>query len=128
MLDGHQPSIQAAQVGLIWKLENRIMYTRGGGAWNTWQEEDAWTSTDTASSSRPSAPATETPAGEGTKDRKLKCSQIIGQGDDSEFTVLPEEKKRLWLQQYVQLTGAVPEEEEEPTLEQLSALRKRQKA
>ena len=41
---------QAVQVGLVWRLCRRISWTRGGGNWSEWIDEDPWVS-------RPSAAA-----------------------------------------------------------------------
>ena len=60
-----------------------------------------------------------------TKERTLKFTQVLDQGDDGEFEVLNEEDKMALLQKFINTTGALPEEEEEPTIEQLSALRKK---
>ena len=38
--NAHLTAIQAAQVGLVWKLARRLMYVRGGGRWDDWVEED----------------------------------------------------------------------------------------
>ena len=59
------------------------------------------------------------------KERKLKMTQVLDQGDDTEFTVEPESMRATWTQRVVALTGGYPQPEEEPTLEQLSALYRR---
>ena len=55
----------------------------------------------------------------------MKFTQVLDQGDDGEFEVLNEDDKLLLLQKYINTTGSMPEEEEEPTIEQLSALKKK---
>ena len=60
-----------------------------------------------------------------TKERTLNFTQVLDQGDDGEFEVLNEDDKLLLLQKYINATGSMPEEEEEPTIEQLSALKKK---
>ena len=52
-------------------------------------------------------------------------TQILDQMDDGDFTVQTEEMRAKWYQRYVQVVGGYPPEEEDPTLEQLSALQKR---
>ncbi|CAJ1345374.1 unnamed protein product, partial [Effrenium voratum] len=47
------------------------------------------------------------------------------QADETEFMVEPEETRAKWVTQYVSLTGGLPPEEEEPSMEQLSALSRR---
>lgn len=72
--------------------------------WSSWIEEDVWTTAEPpAQAAAPNAPETSNAAV--TKERKLKCSSIIDQGDDSEVIVLPEEKRKMWLQHYIQLMG-----------------------
>lgn len=55
----------------------------------------------------------------------MKFTQVLDQGDDGEFEVLNEEDKMALLQRYITATGAMPEEDEEPTIEQLPALKKK---
>ena len=120
-------AIQAAQVGLVWKLARRLMFVKGGGQWDEWTEEDPWSSTPTSPSKASMKKESSSP-GETTKESKertLKFTQVLDQGDDGEFEVLNEEDKMVLLQRYVNSTGAMPEEEEEPTIEQLSALKKK---
>lgn len=71
---------------------------------------------DTMVTTTPTAPSSE---------RKLKMTQILDQNDDGEFTVQNEEARARWYQQYIAVVGGWPLEEEEPTMEQLSALEKR---
>ena len=52
-------------------------------------------------------------------------TNIIDQGDDGDFTVEGEEAKARWYQNHLRTMGGWPSEEEEPTIEQLSALNKR---
>eukprot|EP00439_Symbiodinium_sp_Y106_P062280 s4095_g9.t1 len=41
----------AVQIGLVWRLCRRISWTRGGGDYNAWVDEDPW-----AKSSAPAGP------------------------------------------------------------------------
>lgn len=52
-------------------------------------------------------------------------SNILDQGDDGVFTVEGEDAKARWYQNYLRTLGGWPSEEEEPTIEQLSALNRR---
>ena len=125
-LPGGRPlsAVQAAQVGLVWKLARRIMYTKGGGLWEDWTEEDPWDAPSTTSPSKRTATSSKKDDKD-TKERTLKFTQVLDQGDDGEFEVLTEDDKLLLLQKYINTTGSMPEEEEEPTIEQLSALKKK---
>eukprot|EP00435_Cladocopium_sp_Y103_P018977 s4373_g4.t1 len=61
----------------------------------------------------------------GPTDRKLKVSQVLDQGDDGEFWVETEDTRAKWLERHRLATGGLPSAEEEPSLEQLSALARR---
>ncbi|CAJ1451521.1 unnamed protein product, partial [Effrenium voratum] len=56
---------------------------------------------------------------------KMKMTHVLDQADETEFMVEPEETRAKWVTQYVSLTGGLPPEEEEPSMEQLSALSRR---
>jgi hypothetical protein len=58
-------------------------------------------------------------------ERKMKMTQVLDQGDDGEFIVQGEDARAAWYQQYLATVGGWPPEEEDPTLEQLSALQRR---
>lgn len=60
-----------------------------------------------------------------TGERKLKFSQVLDQSDDGEFIVSSETQKQVRLQRYIEKTGGLPLEQEEPSTEQLSALQRR---
>ena len=61
----------------------------------------------------------------GTLEPKMKMTHVLDQADKTEFMVEPEETRAKWVTQYVSLTGGLPPEEEEPSMEQLSALSRR---
>ena len=117
-------AIQASQIGLVYRLARRILHTRSGGSWEEWEDVDPWAQpsssrgTSVTSSVAPPAPPS-------TKERKLKMSQVLDQGEDTEFTVEPESMRASWIQRVMAITGGYPQPEEEPTLEQLSALYQR---
>ncbi|CAE7562467.1 unnamed protein product [Symbiodinium natans] len=108
----------AVQLGLVWRLANRIQWVRGGGTWGEWTDIDPW-------AAKPTAAPTPAPAAATTRERSLKMSQVLDQTDDSEFLVEPLARVDLWFQRYVTIMGAAPQEEEDVTAEQLSALHKR---
>lgn len=119
-------AIQASQIGLVYRLARRILSTRAGEDWDSWVDQDPWSIATTTPPSRTtssSLPATTTTAL--VKERKLKMTQVLDQADDSEFVVETEMVRSGWLQRVITLTGSHPQEEEEPTLEQVSALHKR---
>ena len=116
-------ALQAAHVGLVYNLTKRILHTISGGDWEAWKPdavfgEEAQPGEGTAASSSTTTPS---------MDRKLKMTQVLDQSDDGEFIVEPETTKVQWTQQYLATMGGWPPEEEDVTIEQLSALNRRVK-
>ena len=112
-------AIQASHVGLVWNLSRRIQHTLNGGSWDSWKETSPFGEQKVTAEDA----TTKASTGDHTE-RKLKMT-ILDQNDDGDFTVQTEESRARWYQQYVQVIGGWPPEEEDPTLEQLSALSKR---
>jgi hypothetical protein len=112
-------AIQASHVGLVWNLSRRIQHTLNGGSWDSWKETSPFGEQKVTAEDA----TTKVSTGDHTE-RKLKMT-ILDQNDDGDFTVQTEESRARWYQQYVQVIGGWPPEEEDPTLEQLSALSKR---
>ena len=117
-------AIQASHVGLVYNLARRIVHTRGGGDWDSWKESSPFGDRG--------APGPEGVATQGQDsqtspkaERKLKMNNIIDQADDGEFTVQNEDTKAAWYQRYLEVVGGWPQEEEEPTMEQLSGVQRR---
>ena len=120
LLDGNPLSaVQASHVGLIYNLARRIQHTRGGGDWDSWRETSPFGQQVQDNQIGTMAPA---PTG---LERKMKMTQVLDQGDDGEFIVQGEDARAAWYQQYLATVGGWPPEEEDPTLEQLSALQRR---
>jgi len=121
-LDENTPlsAVQASHVGLIYSLARRIQHTKGGGDWDAWSDTSPF-------SHQPMDVQTVTkePAASVGPERKMKMTQILDQGDDGEFIVQGEDSRAAWYQQYLSTVGGCPREEEDPTLEQLSALQRR---
>ena len=119
-------AIQASQIGLVYRLARRILHLQAGGAWEEWVDIDPWNVPVSAATGRTTASTTTSTSMEKKeKERKLKMAQILDQGDDTEFVVESESSRSTWLQRLRTLTGGLPMEEEEPTIEQVSALLKR---
>ena len=118
--DGNRlTAIQAAHVGLIYNLARRILHVRDGGQWEKWTEGSLFGDPEIRQQ------ATQPPPPSGSAERKLKNSQVLDQGDDGEFMVEGEDARAKWLETHRRLTGGLPQPEEEPSLEQLSALARR---
>ena len=121
LTDGSKLSvIQATQLGLVYRLARRKLHLDNGLDLNLWVDPDPWQ--ETKPSFPPTPPAT---AGAAQPDRKMKFSAVLDQSDETEFAVASEQQKQLWLQTYIQATGGLPQENEEPSTEQVSAMRRR---
>ena len=82
-LPGNVPlsAIQAAHVGLAWKLARKLMHVKGGGDWDSWVEEGPWapmTSTGKPTTSPGASTAMDEP--KDAKGRILKFTQVLDQG------------------------------------------------
>ena len=122
VLDSGDPIslVQAAQLGLVYRLAKRKQHVDAGLDLTYWIDPDPWATPAGAPTQQAADIVNQTKAPE----RKLKFASILDQADDSEFMVASEMQKQVWLQTYVNLTGDLPMEQEEPTTEQLSALRR----
>ena len=112
-------AIQASQVGLTYRLARRICHVRAGGSWGLWEDPNPWESALTPTETSSGTPGTT------RLEPKMKMTHVLDQADETEFMVEPEETRAKWVTQYVSLTGGLPPEEEEPSMEQLSALSRR---
>jgi hypothetical protein len=113
--------VQAAQLGLVYRLAKRKQHVDSGLDLNLWIDPDPWATSSPAALTLPTGDNVDQTKG---TERKLKFANFLDQADDSEFTVASETQKQVWLQGCVNLTEDLMEQEE-PTTEQLSALQKR---
>lgn len=97
------------------------MAFRAGLSADEFQDEDPWE----AKGGNSAAGVTVAPVPATVKDKVLKMSALIDQADESELLPPTSDEVDGWLQNYVNVMGAPPEEEEEPTAAQLAALRKK---
>eukprot|EP00438_Fugacium_kawagutii_P032789 Skav211926 [mRNA] locus=scaffold1086:167314:168771:+ [translate_table: standard] len=114
----------AAQVGLLWRAARKKMYLTNGGAEADFLDTSPWTEPSTSATSGTTG-ATAAGATQQVKEHVLKMASLVDQGDESELLPQPQGTIQLWCQRYCTLMGSPPEEEEEPTDAQLSALYKR---
>lgn len=115
-------AVQASHVGMVYNLAKRILHVRGGGDWDAWKDQSPFMDQrDTPPSQPGQAPASNSSPTE----RKLKMTQVIDQADDGEFVVQTEDVRAGWYQRYLTVIGGWPHEEEDPTVEQVSALQRR---
>lgn len=116
-------AIQATQVGLAWRMARRTVAHRGGVAETEFVDVDPWAPEPTPS---PTSTGGTNPQGSsGVKERVLKMAALIDQTDDSELLPPQPQDVDKWIQNYVVVMGAQPEEAEEPSPSQLAALAKR---
>ena len=120
----HLTVMQATQVGQVYKLARRKSWVASGKPWEDWVETQLWSSSSTGSPSSPSTLAT-APTTTSPGERKIKMNGVLDQGDDSEFTLDDTKVTMMAYERYVNLMGGPPTPEQEPTAEQLSAMRRR---
>ena len=115
--------MQASQLGMMYRAAHRAVHLQSGAPISTWVDVDPWevqSEEYTLASSR-----TTTPTSLASGERKLKFGQILDQQDDGEFYCHPEDFKNKCYGKYVEKMGGLPQDSEDPTLEQLSALARR---
>ena len=108
---------QATQVGLLWRLARRVLAFRAELSADEFQDEDLWE----AKGGSNAAGVTAAPVPATVKDKVLKMSALIDQADESELLPPSSDEVDGWLQNYVNVMGAPPEEEE-PTAAPVSGL------
>ena len=115
--------VQAAKLGLVYRLARRKLHVDQGLDIQHWQDPDPWADPPTMGIPNPPMDFKEVTKGAG--ERKMKFSAILDQGDESEFVISTEDQKQRWLENYIRQTGGLPLEQEEPSTEQVSALLRR---
>ena len=111
--------VQATQIGLVWRLARRVIAHGSGMDETEFQDIDPWQETNASTTARQSPPSS------GVKEKVLKMSTLIDQSDESELLPPGSSEINAWLQNYRAVMGAMPEEAEEPSPNQLAALSKR---
>ena len=112
--------IQASQVGLMFRAARRLLHVQAGGDLGNWVDPNPWEPPVAVGSTPTSPTATST-----TLERKMKYTNVLDQGDESEFTILDDQVHATLMGNFILLTGGLPSTEEEPTREQLSALHRK---
>ena len=114
-------AVQASHVGMVYNLAKRIIHVKGGGDWDNWKNQSPFMDQREPSPTQPGPTTTNSSPIE----RKLKMTQVIDQADNGEFLVATEEIRSGWYQRYLEIIGGWPQEEEDPSVEQVSALQRR---
>ena len=114
--------VEAIQVGMVYRACHRLIHLQGGGGLDLWRDPNPWNDTATTSTTPTTpGPLSTTSSGE----RKLKFSQVLDQGDDTEFVCDSENAKAEFYTKYVNKMGGLPMDAEDPSIEQLCALQRR---
>ncbi|CAK0892611.1 unnamed protein product [Prorocentrum cordatum] len=113
--------IQVAQWGLVWRVGRRIALAAAGGP----AAREAYINVDPFGPPPPPAsvapPAA--PAAAAAKGRIVKMAEVLDQGDASETPLADDAMHTKWCHNYNALTGGEqPVPEDQPSLEQLTAL------
>ena len=112
--------VEVTQVGLCWRTARRATAMASGMDEAQFVDVDPWAPQENA------APAVVAKAGPtGVKEHVLKMASLIDQSDESELTPPPLDEIHVWTQNFVMVMGAMPDDIEEPTANQLAALNRR---
>lgn len=90
---------------------------------DAWVDPHPWQAS--ASSSTSTIPGGATSTAPSSTARRMKNTHVLDQSDETEFDVADETQHAKWIQTYVRTMGSLPPEEEEPSVEQMSAFARR---
>ena len=111
--------VSLAQIGLVWRIARRL----GAPSWKGFNDVDPLEETPTVLVPAPlpsSSSGTSVVLSAST--RKVKLSQVLDQADDSEIALAEDATVAKWFNNWQVFAQGPPEIEEEPSIEQLSAL------
>ncbi len=127
--------MQAAQVALVWRICRRICFATGGGSWEDYRDINPLDEGQATESSQQLAlvPSSQlqlqlpgqSSLAQAPGTRLVKLSAVLDQGDSTEIPLAGKEQWDAWHATYVAACLSSPPEEQEPTMEQLSALHHR---
>ena len=105
-----------AQIGIVWRIARRL----GATSWDAFIDQDLFEDTPIA------APTVASPSGVvttlATASRKVKLNQVIDQSDETEIVLAEDQLVKKWFEIYRNFAQGPAEAEEEPSIEQLSAV------
>ena len=105
-------------------MSRKTVFLQNGGLEEDFIDVEPWTKPAQGQVAEPAADDG-APKGSGVKEHVLKMASLLDQSDESELMPPGREKVQEWVQRYITVMGAPPEEEEEATDAQLAALYKR---
>ncbi len=111
--------MEASQLGLVYRAAKRWAFVEGGGQVQDWKDQNPFEEVNTVEVTKASSSTTT------TTERKLKYGHILDQQDEGEFICHGEDMRTHWYNRYVEKMGGLPSDQENPTLEQMSALSRR---
>ena len=122
--------VEAAQIGLMWNLARRLAWCAAGQTW------DSFTIIDVVSAGAPPmfAPHAQPPPQANAQQaqaaapagiRKLKMNLVLDQAEETEIAVAGLNQVEQWRQNFIAVKGAAPDEEEDATAEQMTAMHHR---
>ena len=117
---GAVAAVQAAHVGLVWRVARYAVFLQGGGIAEDFKDVDPWAETVTATVNTGGSSKSSS-----VKDKVMKMSNVLDQADDSEAVPPEMAMVQSWTQRYLTVMGAYPDEDEEPTDLQMGALHRR---
>ena len=122
--DGLTP-MQATHLGLVWRTSRKIVHLWAGAPEGEFEDVDPWLEeakkklqNQTPGDGKAAEPQT-------LKERVLKMNQLVDQLDETELKPPTKNELQKWHTAYVAVMGASPQEEEEPSENQLAALHKK---
>ena len=115
--------VEASQVALIWRICKRVSWTASGEKWDDFVDVDPFapSAAPPAAAGSGAAPA----ASPQTEENVVKLSAVLDQGDNGQVRVADGPTHAKWHANYQQQVLVPPAEEEEPMVEQLTALNHR---
>ena len=108
------PIVKRAQFGLAWRIARRIT----APAWQAYHDVDPFDSTPVPVA----APATTAMLSQPSVQKKLKMNVVLDQSDDTEMAVAEDSLVAKWFAAWQAFAQGPAEPEEEPSVEQLTAL------
>ena len=115
-------AVEAIQLGLVFRASHLLVHLCMGGSMATWTDPNPWGAPTPGTSTTARESPLSSSGASPNQERKMKLSQVADQGDESEFTVMPEAAKASFYTKYVTKVGGLPADEEDPTVEQVSAV------
>ena len=127
--EGGPTLVEKAQIGLAWRVARRL----AAASWGEFIDKDPFEEKSSESAPRPAGSPTSqqqaTTSGDGaaslTTLKKVKLSQVLDQADDTEVSIATDSTVRTWYANWQTFAQGPPDPEEEPSVEQLTALHTR---